>query len=327
MAEASYQFIFAGASTRLDKAIVQELSTRYHYSRSLVERWIEQGRVSVSGARVLKSSHKVEQGDSIVIASFKEQPTELLPYERSLSILYEDGDLLVINKPAGLSMHPGAGNRDETLANAVVSHVGRHQLHVGEPERPGIVHRLDKDTTGVVVVAKSTPVHAALAKQFAERTIDRAYRALVFTTPRARRAVQLFDEGEVNTPIGRHPTNRKRMAVVEGGKAAVTRWRVVERFTYGTLIECRLQTGRTHQIRVHMESIGSPIIGDRVYGDFTSLPPRLRDAAERLGRQALHAYSLAFTHPSSGERLSFNAPVPRDLEDLIGLFRTAGDSR
>lgn len=327
MADAAYQFTFAGEPARLDKAIVQELSTRHSFSRSQVERWIEEGRVTVAGVKILKSSYKVASGDVIAIASFDEQPTELAPYEFNLSILYEDADLIVINKPAGLSMHPGAGNQEETLANAVVSHVGKKQLNVGEPDRPGIVHRLDKDTTGVIVVAKSTPVHAALAKQFADRTIDRAYQSLVFTTPRARRAVQLAEEGEVQAPIGRHPTNRKRMAIVEGGKAAITRWRVMERFTYGTLVECRLQTGRTHQIRVHMESIGSPIIGDRVYGDFTSLPQRLREAAERLGRQALHACSLAFTHPTTGKRLSFNAPLPKDLEELIELFRAGSEPR
>jgi 23S rRNA pseudouridine1911/1915/1917 synthase len=327
MADTPYEFTFTGDPTRLDKAIVQDLSAHHTYSRSQVERWIEDGRVSVGGIQVRKSSYTLESGDVVAIASFDDQPTELAPYQFGLSILYEDADLIVIDKPAGLSMHPGAGNAEKTLANAVVSHVGKSQLGVGEPDRPGIVHRLDKDTTGVVVVAKSTPVHAALAKQFAERTIDRAYQALVFTTPRARRPVQLADEGEVNAPVGRHPTNRKRMAIVEAGKTAITRWSVVERFTYGTLLECRLQTGRTHQIRVHMESIGSPIVGDRVYGDFTSLPPRLREAAERLGRQALHAYSLAFTHPSTGVRLSFSAPLPKDLEYLVDLFRSGAEAR
>lgn len=312
---------YSGALMRLDKVLVTELSEQYRCSRSQLERWIEQGRISVNGSVVVKASHKVDSGDRIEIASLDEPTTDMAPYAFSLSILYEDDDLIVINKPSGLSMHPGAGNTRETLANAIVNHVGSSQMTVGEVDRPGIVHRLDKDTTGVIVVAKSTPVHAALAKQFAERSIDRTYRALVFTTPRARRPVQLAESGEVNAPIGRHPTNRKLMAIVEHGKPAVTRWHVVERFAYGTLVECRLLTGRTHQIRVHMNSIGSPIIGDRVYGDFASLPTRLREVADRFGRQALHACTLSFTHPSSHERMSFSAPLPVDFEGVIEEFR------
>jgi 23S rRNA pseudouridine1911/1915/1917 synthase len=192
---------------------------------------------------------------------------------------------------------------------------------VGEHDRPGIVHRLDKDTTGVVVVAKSTPVHAALSKQFADRTTERSYRALVYTTPRAKRVVQLQDHGEIAKPIGRHPTQRTLMTISEKGKPAVTQWRVVERFAYGTVVECRLQTGRTHQIRVHMDSIGCPVIGDATYGDFSNLPSQLREAAERFGRQALHAATLAFRHPISGEQLSFSAELPADFQSLLEFFR------
>jgi 23S rRNA pseudouridine1911/1915/1917 synthase len=253
-----------------------------------------------------------------------EPARQLEPFEFPLQILFEDADLLVINKPAGISMHPGAGNRAHTIANAVVQHVGVKQRAVGEGDRPGIVHRLDKDTTGVVVIAKSTPVHAALAAQFAERSIDRSYRALVFTTPRAKRPVQSSDHGEISGPIGRHPTKRTLMAISAKGKEAVTEWKVLERFTYGTLLECRLQTGRTHQIRVHMESIGCPVIGDSTYGDFSNLPPQLREAAEAFGRQALHAATLSFTHPSSGERLSFTAPLPDDFQKLLDAFQAYG---
>ncbi len=312
---------YDGASMRLDKVLVAELGVRHRCSRSQLERWIKEGRIAVNGAVVVKASHKVERGDCIEVSSLDEPTTDMVPYAFALSILYEDDNLLVINKPSGLSMHPGAGNANETLANAIVGHVGSSQRSVGESDRPGIVHRLDKDTTGVIVVAKSTPVHAALAKQFSERTIDRTYRALVFTTPRARRPVQLAESGEVNAPIGRHPTNRKVMAIVEHGKPASTQWRVVERFAYGTLIECRLLTGRTHQIRVHMNSIGSPIIGDRVYGDFASLPARLREVADRFGRQALHACTLSFTHPTSKERMSFSAALPQDFEGVLEEFR------
>lgn len=314
---------YDGETARLDRVLVGELGGALQCSRSQVERWIEDGRVAINGKRVVKPSYKVEKGDEIEVSSVDEPTTELAPFAFELAIIYEDHDLIVVNKPAGLSMHPGAGNREKTLANAVVSHVGRQQLSVGESDRPGIVHRLDKDTTGVVVVAKSTPVHAALAKQFAERTIGRAYRALVFTTPKARRAIQRDDQGEISAPIGRHPTNRKMMAIVEGGKPASTQWQVLERFSYGTLLECRLQTGRTHQIRVHMASVDSPVIGDKTYGDFSNLPHKLREAAEQFGRQALHASTLAFTHPKTGARLSFSAALPNDFERLLDLFRAS----
>lgn len=315
------RFEYVGQPERLDKVLAGELSGSRGFSRSQVARWIEEGRVRVGGVPATKPAFKVEHGCVVEVECPQESPTTLTPHALPLEILFEDKHLLVVNKPSGLSMHPGAGNAAHTLANAVVAHVGGKQAGVGSPDRPGIVHRLDKDTTGVVVVAKSTPVLAALSRQFAERSIDRRYAALVFTTPRAKRIVQLNDEGEVNAPIGRHPTDRKRMAVTESGRSAVTRWTVVERFPYGTLIECALQTGRTHQIRVHMNHIGSPIVGDRAYGDFSGLPARLQQAAASFGRQALHAATLAFTHPVTGERLSFRAPLPEDFGELLALFR------
>lgn len=318
-----YRVTYGGETARLDRVLVSELGEVFQCSRSQVERWIEDGRVKIDGKIVTKPAYKVESGDEIELAIVERSASELAPFAFELSILHEDSDLIVVNKPAGLSMHPGAGNRERTLANAIVNHVGRQQLSVGDSDRPGIVHRLDKDTTGVVVVAKSTPIHAVLAKQFAERSIGRTYRALVFTTPRAKRPIQQNDQGEVSAPIGRHPTRRKMMAIVEGGKPACTQWQVLERFSYGTLIECRLQTGRTHQIRVHMASIGSPVIGDKTYGDFSNVPQKLRDAAEHFGRQALHAATLTFTHPRTGDRLSFSAPIPDDFAELINLFRAA----
>jgi 23S rRNA pseudouridine1911/1915/1917 synthase len=278
--------------------------------------------VSINGKTVTKPAYKVEAGCAIEIHIGSEAPTQLTPFDFPLEILFEDKELVLINKPAGLSMHPGAGNREQTLANAVVKHVGSQQRAVGESDRPGIVHRLDKDTTGVVVVAKSTQAHAALAAQFAERSIGRSYVALVYTTPRAKRAVQQNEQGEVSAAIGRHPTKRTMMAISERGKPSVTQWSVKERFAHGTLLECRLGTGRTHQIRVHMNSIGCPVIGDTVYGDFSNLPAALLDAAQRFGRQALHAATLSFNHPSSGERLSFTAPLPHDLLHLIEVFRS-----
>jgi 23S rRNA pseudouridine1911/1915/1917 synthase len=317
----SHQVTYQGQPARLDKVLVSELENVLACSRSRIERWIERGVVTVNGRVITKASWKVSAGDVIDVYAPNDEPTSLSPYQLKLDILFEDNELLVINKPAGLSVHPGAGNRDETLANAVVHHVGASQLQVGKSDRPGIVHRLDKDTTGVLVIAKSTASHAALARQFADRTIERAYRALVFTTPRARRPVQMAEQGEISAPIGRHPTKRTLMAVVRRGKPAVTLWRVVERFPRATLLECRLRTGRTHQIRVHLNSIGSPVIGDRTYGDFTNLPSTLRDAADKFGRQALHAYTLGFEHPISKEKLVFVAPLPNDFEALIRIFR------
>lgn len=312
---------YEGDPERLDKVLVARLEPDLKCSRSQVERWIEQGLVSVNARVITKASWRVNSGDVIEARVPVDTASTLTPFEFKLDILFEDKELLVINKPAGLSVHPGAGNREQTLANAVVAHVGASQLRVGESNRPGIVHRLDKDTTGVLVIAKTTSAHAGLARQFADRSIERAYRALVFTTPRAKRPVQMAGEGEIVAPIGRHPTKRTLMAVVQNGKPAVTRWSVIERFAYGTLLECRLKTGRTHQIRVHVHSLGCPVIGDRTYGDFASLPTKLREAADTFGRQALHAYTLGFEHPTTRERLAFTAPLPKDFAELLSDFR------
>ncbi len=317
----THSFVHSGDPERLDRAVVRALAEVADASRSQVERWIEQGAVSVNGKIIVKPAYKLGSGDTMVITLPPERPTTLEPLDLPLDLIFEDRHLLVVNKPAGLSMHPGAGNTKYTLANAIVQHVGRTQLAVGESDRPGIVHRLDKDTTGIVVVAKSTPILAALSKQFAERTAGRSYSALLFSTPRAVRPIQRAEQGEVNAPIGRHPTQRRLMAISEHGRSAVTQWRVIERFCYGTLVECKLKTGRTHQIRVHMQSIGCPVIGDQVYGDFSNLPQGLREAADRFGRQALHAATLSFTHPVTKERLSFSAPLPTDFEHLLEVFR------
>lgn len=314
-------FLFQGNDERLDRAIQRELSESLKLSRSQIERIIESGGVYVNETVVLKAGYKISSGDRVEIRVLTDERPNFEPFKFKLDILFEDPHLIVINKPAGISMHPGAGNRSQTLANAVVAHVGERQSGVGERDRPGIVHRLDKDTTGVVVVAKSSRVLSDLAVQFAERSIEREYKALVFTTPRARRAVQLTDSGEISSPIGRHPTERTKMAISEKGRTATTEWRVLERYVYGSLLACRLRTGRTHQIRVHLDSINSPIIGDRVYGDFSNLPRPLKEAAERFGRQALHAATLSFTHPISNVRLSFSAELPADFSSLIELFR------
>lgn len=315
-------FVYSGEPERLDRVVLRALEGVRLCSRSQVERWIEQGCVQVNRAVVVRPGVKLRGGEEISVHLPPEAPSTLQPLELPLQILFEDAALLVVNKPAGLTMHPGAGNLSHTLANAVVQHVGAAQGGVGASDRPGIVHRLDKDTTGIVVVAKSTAVLAALARQFAERTVERSYLALVSTTPRGARVVQQQEQGEVSAPIGRHPTRRTVMAIRAEGRPAVTGWRVLERFSYATLVECRLRTGRTHQIRVHMQSIGCPIVGDPVYGgDASLLPQRLRGVVEGFARQALHAATLGFTHPLTAERLSFAAPPPQDLQQLIEAFR------
>lgn len=311
-----------GAAERLDRILLSDIAGRFQASRSQVAKWIEKGSVIVNGEVELRPGARIQPGTTIVLSVPPPEPTHLSPYQYSLDILFEDDHLLVINKPSGLSMHPGAGNRVATLANAVVAHVGANQNKVGDVDRPGIVHRLDKDTTGVVVVAKSSAALTGLSKQFNDRTIKREYISLVFTTPRAKRAIQLQDSGEVDAPIGRHPTERTKMAVHSEGRSATTKWRVIERFSYGTLLANTLQTGRTHQIRVHMDSIGSPVIGDMVYGDFSGLPKSLKESAEKFGRQALHAATLGFSHPVHGTFQEFSAPLPEDMNLLISLFRS-----
>ena len=327
-----------GAPERLDKIVVAGCSDITGATRSQVALWIERGGVTVDGAVEDRPGAKVAPGAVVRITPPEPPPTHLTPYNFQLEIVFEDEHLLVINKPSGLSMHPGAGNKETTLANAVVAHVGSSLYSVGEVDRPGIVHRLDKDTTGLVVVAKTQAALSGLSQQFSERSVGREYLALVFTTPRAKRVVQRDDSGEVSAPIGRHPTDRTKMSVRkvdengdaelgEAGRAAgvarsaITQWRVVERFLYGTLLANRLKTGRTHQIRVHMEYIGSPVVGDLQYGNFASLPHALKEASDLFGRQALHAATLEFTHPITTERLTFHAKMPEDMERLVETFR------
>lgn len=316
----------SGEEQRLDR-FLQERLQGAAFSRSQLKLLIEAGAAELDGNVVTKAGTIVRPG-SVVMFEASENggadsgaaPTAL---ELPLVVLHEDESLIVINKQVGLTMHPGAGNKSETLVNALVHHFGAHKPELFQSgARPGIVHRLDKDTSGVVVVAKTAAAHAFLAEQFAARSIEREYRALVFSTPRALRPVNTADEGEVQTNIGRDPRERKRMAVVpSGGKTALTRWRVLERMNYGCLLGVKLGTGRTHQIRVHMAHIGCPIIGDPVYGDDSMLPAKLKVAAQKFGHQALHAGVLEFTHPGSGKRVRFEAQLPQDFEALLQIFR------
>ncbi len=248
-------------------------------------------------------------------------PEPLRPEAIPLTLLHQDAAILVIDKPAGLTVHPGAGQRDHTLAHALLHASAGRLSSLGGPDRPGIVHRLDKDTSGVIVVARDDAAHRHLARQFHDRTVEKTYLALVERGPRE-------DHGVVDEPIGRHPRDRKKMAVVAGGRAARTRFRVVERFgARAALVECRPQTGRTHQLRVHLKHVHAPLLADAAYGRadrFTT-----RDAGlpgeERvlLARHALHAARLVVTHPTTGARLTFEAPLPADMRAAIDALRAA----
>lgn len=272
-------------------------------SRAMAQRLIETGELTVDGRRV-RASLRLAGGERIAYVLTPPAPAAAEPEEIPLEILYEDGDLLVVNKPRGMVVHPAAGNRRGTLVNAVLAHAGTLS-GVGGVARPGIVHRLDKDTSGVIVVAKNDQAHLGLAAQFKAHSIDRRYLALVKGKLKSR-------EGTVEGNIGRHPRHRKKMAVVAtGGKPAVTHWRVLEELPGYTLIEAALETGRTHQIRVHLSRLGHPVAGDPAYGG--------KAGELGLAGQALHAAVLGFRHPRTGEQLSFRTPPPPDF--LAALAR------
>lgn len=282
-------------------------------TRSAAQRLIEDGMVTVNGGKA-KPSLKLKENDRVVVEIPPPVPAEPLPEEIELDILYEDGDVVVVNKPAGMVVHPAAGNPAGTLVNALLGHC-RDLSGIGGELRPGIVHRIDKDTSGILVVAKSDRAHNSLSHQFKEHTIKRVYLALVFGSPRE-------DKGKIESAIGRHPTDRKRMSgAARRGKHAVTHWRVQGRYAGITLMQLRLETGRTHQIRVHLSEAGHPLVGDTVYGGSGRVAnikdPALRKLIKELGRQALHAKTLGFVHPTSGEYMEFDTELPEDMARII----------
>lgn len=269
-------------------------------SRAQIKRWIEAGHVRVAGAAV-RASRKLALGESIEASPLEPVETTLEAEAIPLEVLFEDESLIVLDKPAGLVVHPAPGHPRGTLVNALLHHCG-DLAGIGGVLRPGIVHRLDRGTSGVLVAAKDDETHQGLARQFAEHSIERRYRTLVRGLPRA-------EAGRIERPIGRHPRDRKRMSVeAKAGKASITNWRVLRRFREARTseLEIRPETGRTHQIRVHLSAAGLPLVGDATYGR-----ARGRDAA--LGRPALHAAHLGFEHPRTGRRLRFEAPLPEDL--------------
>ena len=287
------------AGERLDRFLAgRELEV----SRSHIQKLIESGCVLVNG-RTAKANAKLREGDAVETEIPEAQELEILPEAIPLDILYEDSDVIVINKARGMVVHPAAGAADGTLVNALLHHC-EDLSGINGVIRPGIVHRLDKDTSGVMVAAKNDRAHVDLAEQIREKTAQRIYRAIVCGTIAE-------DRGEIRAPIGRHPTERKKMAVVPGGKEATTLFRVVERFPAHTLVECRLKTGRTHQIRVHMAYIGHPLLGDPKYG---------RKTLEIAG-QTLHSCELSFTHPRTKERMTFAAEMPEDMKAILHALR------
>jgi 23S rRNA pseudouridine1911/1915/1917 synthase len=308
-----------GAGARLDRWLAARLT---ELSRARLQGLIAEGRVRVDG-RAVKAAHRVEAGARVEVAIPPPPREGLEPEAVPLRVVHEDEHVLVVDKPAGMVTHPGAGRIDGTLAAAALAHTPS-MAGVGSARRPGIVHRLDKGTSGLIVLAKTQAAYDGLTAQLARRTVSRRYLALAHGAP--RRA-----EGTIDAPIGRDPRSRVRMAIVpEGrGKRAVTRYRVLERFGTGagavTLIECRLETGRTHQIRVHLASLGHPLLGDATYRGrraMTAGDPALTALVDALDGVALHAAGLAFTHPVTGQEMAFTCPLPDRIEQILSLLRT-----
>ena len=299
-----YSFICAEdiSEMRIDRCIADEYE---ELSRSYIQKLIKEGRVFVNGSSC-KASLKVSSGDVICFSAPEAVIPDIIPQNIPLDILYEDSDVIVINKPKGMVVHPAPGHYTDTLVNAILYHCGNELSGINGVMRPGIVHRIDMDTTGSLLVCKNDKAHLSIAEQLKEHSIKRIYTALVHGCLKD-------DEGRIDAPIGRHKTDRKRMAIDQNGRRAVTNYRVVERFDKYTLIECRLETGRTHQIRVHLSSIGHPIVGDEVYCSI-KCPFKLKG-------QTLHAGIIGFIHPTSGEYMEIEAPLPEYFSSLLDKLR------
>ncbi|MBI5890716.1 MAG: 23S rRNA pseudouridine(1911/1915/1917) synthase RluD [Nitrosomonadales bacterium] len=297
---------------RLDHALVKLLP---EYSRSRLQDWVEQGLVTLNG-QPATVKQKVWGGETVcVLPQIHPSEQPYLAEDIPLDIVFEDDAIIVIDKPVGLVVHPGSGNWEGTLLNALLHHAPQ----LANVPRAGIVHRLDKDTSGLMVVAKTLVAQTALVRQMQARSVKREYLALVWG--------ELDRNYTINVPIGRHPTQRVKMATTESGKEAVTHVGIEERFPYCTLVRCRLETGRTHQIRVHMTHIGHPLVGDSVYQRGTQKCPQplLRELLNGFPRQALHATQLALDHPVTGERMEFHSPLPDDMEELLEQIDEASD--
>ncbi len=318
----------ADAGSRLDAYLAGAVAD---LSRSRAKALIVSGRVAVGGATIVEAKRPVKPGEKVVVTVPPPEPATPAGEAIPLDIVHEDADLIVIDKPAGMVVHPAAGNRAGTLVNALIAHCGASLSGIGGVMRPGIVHRLDKDTSGLMVVAKTDRAHRGLAAQFAdhgrEGPLERGYLAVAWGTPERQK-------GTIDAPLGRAAHNREKMEIKrEGGRRAATHYTVVERYRradgvgIASLIECRLETGRTHQIRVHLASIGHPVIGDRAYGTgFATKAALLPEPAQSLvrafPRQALHAYLLGFEHPATGAAMRFERNPPEDMAGLIAALRS-----
>lgn len=290
--------------TRLDLVLSVALE---EFSRSFIQKLFERGQITVNGSICMQKKYKASAGDTVVIEMPEPEKIEVQAENIPLDIVYEDDDLLIVNKPAGMVVHPAPGNSSGTLVNALMYHCGDNLSSINGVIRPGIVHRIDKNTSGLLMVAKNDRAHAGLSAQLAEHSITRKYRAIVYNNI-------IEDEGTVDEPIGRDPRNRLRNAVTDiNSRHAVTHYKVLERFGRFTYIEALLETGRTHQIRVHMAHIRHPLLGDELYGPVKN----------RLGasRQMLHAGILGFIHPSSGEYIEFESPLPEDFTRVLNKLR------
>jgi 23S rRNA pseudouridine1911/1915/1917 synthase len=320
------------AGERLDRVLAARIAD---LSRSRLKALILAGEVAIGGRTIRDPGHHVNVGDAIMVEVPPAEPAAPEAEDIPLKVAFEDDEIIVIDKPKGLVVHPAAGNWTGTLVNALIAHCGDSLSGIGGVRRPGIVHRLDKDTTGLMVAAKTDRAHASLSGQFADHgrsgVLQRAYLAFVWGVPDR-------PKGTIEAPIGRHPRARDKMAVRPDGREAVTHWEILERYSgsdgtpVASLLACRLMTGRTHQIRVHLASIGHPLLGDNTYGSgfrtkTARLPPEARQALGGLGRQALHAYLLGVQHPSRGEYLEFRSELPTDLGRLrsgLGAQKVSG---
>lgn len=289
---------------RIDKCISNYLES---LSRSYIQKIIKDGKAYVNDA-VVKANYKVKVDDKVQFEIPDCEEPDIPPQDIPLDILYEDKDILIVNKPKDMVVHPAPGHYEGTLVNAIMFHCKDELSGINGVLRPGIVHRIDKDTTGSIIICKNDEAHRKIAQQLKEHSITRKYRAIVYGRI-------MEEEGTVNAAIGRHPTDRKKMAINEkNGKPAVTHYKVLERFDKYTYIECQLETGRTHQIRVHMTSIGHPLLGDEVYGN--------AKCPFKLEGQTLHAMTIGFIHPTTGEYVEYEAPLPEYFEHLLQILRT-----
>ena len=287
------------AGKRIDSWLAEQIDG---LTRSAAQNLLAENAV-VCGGQPLKKNYKLAGGETVTVRMPELREVDITPENIPLDIIYEDADIIVVNKPRGMVVHPAAGNWSGTLVNALMYHCGDRLSGINGEHRPGIVHRIDKDTSGLLVVAKNDAAHQSLAAQIAAHTAFRGYEAIVVGSPR-------LDEGTIDKPIARHKTDRKKMAVVkEGGRDAITDYEVLERFGKYTLVRCKLRTGRTHQIRVHMEYLGYPLVGDPKYSPMKT-PFGIKG-------QALHSHTLEFTHPRTGECMKFEAPLPEDMHKII----------